>query len=142
MDEQQKLIELAYKTLYNWTLKLCYEAGLSEEYGEKLWDEIKSDNAMLQEYAYYHDNNRFLCRYQIEGYTLADIMVWQMDHFRAHMDRLDNDLKSNSSKLILVSFEMMLELKKNPTLARTIAGESGTDMTDNWTIVKKSTRDI
>lgn len=124
-----------YKVLHDWTLNLCTYANVSEETGEILWNKIKSYPEILREYAYYHDYNEALCEYSVQGYTLADIMIWQIDHFRAHMDRLDNENKVNPASLLIDSFCCMIKLRENPDeIINKFADETGTDLASGWTI--------
>ena len=85
--EQNIRLQKAMDTLHNYILALALKAGKEDSYGEKLWEEIKSSNGLLRELAYYHDYGKFLCEYQVEGYSLTDVLVWQVDHFKLYMDR-------------------------------------------------------
>ncbi|MBP3621476.1 MAG: hypothetical protein J6J16_06930, partial [Lachnospiraceae bacterium] len=75
---QTEELKKALDELHKWTLKICENAGLPSAEGEKLWTDIQSYPGLLQEYAYYHDTGDFLCQYKIEGFTVADILIWQM----------------------------------------------------------------
>lgn len=123
------------KALYCWTVRLCEWAGEDLESAESFWMEINSIPELLDEYAYYYNNQEFLCSYQIDGYTVADILVWQMDHFRAHMDRPDSVNRYNKDRLILSAFRTMIEMSKNPDeIKDRFAAETGTDLADGWTL--------
>lgn len=126
-------LEKALNLLHEWTLRLFDCAGRSIEEAEGFWKEICGVPEILQEYAYYYDNREFLCRYQVNNYTLADILVWQMDHFKAHMDRADSANRYDKDKLVLSAFETMLELHRNPIkVQREFQNETGTDLAEGW----------
>ena len=73
--------------------------------------------------------------YKIEGFTIADILVWQMDHFRAHLDRSDSANRYDKDRLLLSTFETMLEMKKNPGLIiEQYSAETGIDLAEGWNI--------
>lgn len=130
-----KELQQALTTLHDWTLALAREAGQTEDTAELLWTKIKGAPEILREYAYYHDRGEALCEYSVHGYTLADIMVWQIDHFRSHMDRMDNDNKRNAASLLFDSFVCMIKLRDNPDeVINKFAGETGTDLASGWTI--------
>ena len=74
-NREEERLELALQTLRSFLLGLAAQAGEGEEYGERLWQGIRQSAGLLQELAYYHDRGEFLCRYEVAGYTLADVLV-------------------------------------------------------------------
>ena len=106
MNENEQY-KAAINTLYRWTYELAEYAGATVEDVEEFWNELVTVPELLREYAYYHDTGEVLCEYRIEGYSVADIMVWQIDHFRAHMDRVFTNNKNNKNKLVYETFKMM-----------------------------------
>lgn len=113
MDEREQL-ERALKALEDFVCGLAVQAGETEEYGKRLWEGIRQSGGLLQELAYYYDNGQFLCRYEVAGYTLADILVWQVDHFKLYMDRPEEMNRYRQPRLLLASFDTMLQMEKNP----------------------------
>ena len=62
------------------------------------------------------------------GYSVVDIMVWQMDHFKAQMDRGRDDMKNNGDKMLLLAFDTMLKMEKEPArYVDLMQSETGTD---------------
>lgn len=132
-EEKNGQLDAALNILHEWTLRLFDCAGESIQAAEVFWKELCESPDILQEYAYYYDNQEFLCRYSVENYTIADILVWQMDHFKAHMDRQDSANRYDKDKLVLSTFRTMLELQKNPDRIMTeFARETGTDLAGGW----------
>lgn len=132
---QTEELKKALDELHKWTLKICENAGLPSAEGEKLWTDIQSYPGLLQEYAYYHDTGDFLCQYKIEGFTVADILIWQMDHFRSHMDREDRVNRYDNYLLVYNTFKTMIELEKNPeNIKAQFYSETGTDLSEGWTL--------
>ena len=132
--DNEKLRE-ALKVLYAWTIRLCECAGQDKEYADKFFSELKGTPELLREYAYYYDTREFLCEYKIQGFTIADILVWQMDHFRAHLDRSDSANRYDKDRLVLSTFETMLEMKENPEKIITqYSAETGIDLAEGWNI--------
>ena len=126
--EQNIRLQKAMDTLHNYILALALKAGKEDSYGEKLWEEIRSSNGLLRELAYYHDYGKFLCEYQVEGYSLTDVLVWQVDHFKLYMDRGEEMNRYHRERLLLSAFETLVEMKKNPApYLRKLEGESGQD---------------
>lgn len=130
---REEQLNKALDLLHEWTLRLFDCAGRTVGEAEAFWKEICKVPEILQEYAYYYDNREFLCRYQVDNYTLADILVWQMDHFKSHMDRADSANRYDKDKLVLSAFETMLELHRNPIkVQREFQNETGTDLAEGW----------
>lgn len=127
MDEQERLRQ-ALETLENFVLTLAEQGGKGKEYGEELWRGIRRSPSLLQELAYYHDYGKPLCRYQVEGYTLADALVWQVDHFKLYMDRPEEMNRYRQQRLVLAAFETLLDMEKDPQgLLEKMRYESGQD---------------
>lgn len=131
MDKAEKdngQLERALETLHDFVRRKTTEAGLEEAYGEELWQGIRKSGGLLQELAYYHDYGEFLCQYKVAGYTLADVLVWQVDHFKFYMDRPKEMNRYRQERLLLESFETMVQMEKNPTsFIEKMKSESGQD---------------
>lgn len=127
--ENNHQLEQALATLHQFVTRLSQQAGESEAYAEELWQGIKSSNGLLRELAYYHDYNKFLCEYSVAGYTLADVLVWQVDHFKFYMDRPDAMNRYRQERLLLSAFETMVGMEKDPApFVEKMRGETGTDI--------------
>lgn len=134
MNNEEQL-KKAIEELHIWTLNICENAGVAGEDAELLWNGIKNSPGLLKEYSYYHDTGDFLCQYSVENMTVADILVWQMDHFRSHLDREDAGNRYDKFLLIYNTFKTMLELEKNPAkIKEQFSRETGTDLSDGWTL--------
>lgn len=127
-QKEKEELRRALVTLKTWAAQLCKEAGKDGDYLEKLWQGLCESDGMLREFAYYHDTQTFLCEKKVAGYTIADIMVWQVDHFKAYLDRGEDCLRYDSAKLFLSAFEVMLQMEQNPEpYVEKLTQESGTD---------------
>ena len=84
MGEKEQL-DKALAALEQFVGTLAAEAGMGREHGERLWQGIQKSEGLLRELAYYHDYGEFLCRYEVAGHTLADVLVWQVEIGRAHV---------------------------------------------------------
>ena len=122
-------LEAAMNELHRFVMELSQKAGQSAGHGEQLWQGIRQSGGLLQELAYYHDYGSFLSRYKVAGYTLADALVWQVDHFKLYMDRPQDMNRYRHERLLLSAFETMLQMEKNPRgLADRMRGETGQDI--------------
>ena len=128
MDEREQL-KRALEALRGFVHALAGQAGEDEEYAEGLWQGIRQSGGLLQELAYYYDNGQFLCRHEVAGYTLADILVWQVDHFKLYMDRPEEMNRYRQPRLLLASFDTMLQMERDPEVfAEKMRLETGQDI--------------
>lgn len=111
-----------------WAEALCRYGGEKEAFLEVFWNALQESPGVYGEFVYYMENQNFLCKYKVEGYTVVDIMVWQMDHFKAQLDRGLYDMKQNGDKMLLMAFDTMLKMEKQPEkYVRLLQSETGTD---------------
>ena len=130
---QEELLKKAMETLRSFVLELSAKAGKPEGYGEELWSRIAQSNGVLRELAYYHDYGEFYGKYQVAGYTLTDVLVWQVDHFKAYMDRHEEMNRYRTERLFLESLDVLLKMEKDPApYVEKMKGETGTDFADKF----------
>ncbi|MBQ3899002.1 MAG: hypothetical protein II741_04070 [Lachnospiraceae bacterium] len=125
MTEEQKK---ALKSLYLFVIDLSEKSEKGKEYGRELWDRIVLSEGVLKEVAYYFDTGKFWDGYEVAGFHLTDILVWQVDHFKAYMDRREEMNRYRTERLFLESIEVMLDMEKDPEpFVKKMRDESGTD---------------
>ena len=130
---QQEQIENAMRILEEYVKDLYVRAGEPEELAKDLWERIRKSPGVLQELSYFHDYGKFLCRYKVAGYTLADILVWQVDHFKAYLDRHLEVNRYRQEKLLLASLDIMLKMEEDPQpYVEKLQGETGTDFVGKY----------
>ena len=130
---REELLNKAMETLRSYVLELSEKAGKPEGYGEDLWNRIKQSNGVLRELAYYHDYGEFYGKYEVAGYTLTDVLVWQVDHFKAYMDRHEEMNRYRTERLFLESLDVLLKMEKDPApYVEKMKGETGTDFADKF----------
>lgn len=113
---------------YQWARALCYYACVDEIFLQDFWQRLRQSENVYQEFVYYLEHQTFLCKYTVEGYSVVDIMVWQMDHFKAQMDRGKDDMKNNGDKMLLMAFDTMLKMEHEPArYVELMQTETGTD---------------
>lgn len=113
---------------YRWAQALCQCAGEDEIFLNDFWQRLRQSDPVYKEFIYYLENQNFLCEYKVEGYGLVDIMVWQMDHFKAQMDRGRDDMKNNGDRMLLMAFDTLLKMEHDPErYVGLMQTETGTD---------------
>ena len=116
------------KAVIDFTGELCRYAGESEAFAEEFLKRLKGDAEIYEEFTYYITHGNFACKAKIEGYTVVDIMVWQMDHFKAQLDRDREGMKSNGDQMLLEAFHTMLLMERDPQYyVNLMQTETGTD---------------
>ncbi len=125
---QEELLAKAMQTLELYIADLAAKAGESEEYAKDLWKRIRKSAGVLRELAYYHDYGKFWGEYKVAGYSLTDILVWQVDHFKAYLDRREEVNRHKPEKLFLQALDILLQMEVDPKpFVDKLQGETGTD---------------
>lgn len=113
--------------------ELCKYAGEDAAFGKNFWEKLKADEETCREFVYYMEHGTFACQAKAAGYTVVDIMIWQMDHFKARLDRDNSGTRENGDRMVLLAFDTFLDMKKDPQkYVQKIAGETGTDYPDKY----------
>ena len=114
--------------VYRWAQELCRYAGEDEAFLEDFWKRLRQSENIYKEFTYYLEHQTFLCEYKVQGYGVVDIMVWQMDHFKAQLDRGRDDMKNNGDKMLLMAFDTLLKMEREPVrYVEMMQTETGTD---------------
>ena len=113
---------------YAWARALCYYAGENENFLEIFFAMLTASEGVSKEFLYYLEHQDFLGAHKVAGYSRIDIMVWQMDHFKAQLDRDRTEMKSNGDKMLLEAFHTMLLMEQDPEYyVNLMQSETGTD---------------
>lgn len=116
-----------------WACALCQYAGAEEGFLEEFWDALVKDGEVFEEFCYYMDYQKFLCKVKVRGSTVVDVMIWQIDHFKAELDRGNYEMKNNGDKMLLMAFHTFLKMRKEPwKYTYAIQEETGTDYPEKF----------
>ncbi len=129
MEEKSKTEQ---EELFAWAKRLCAYGGENESFLHGFWRKMLDNPGIYEEFAYYYTHRQFLCKTKIAETTVVDILVWQMDHFKARLDR-NSEMRTNKDKMLLYAFFTFLNMAENPApvLAR-MREETGTDYPDKF----------
>lgn len=115
------------------TRELCRYAGEDGEFARAFAEKLFQDEEILEELTFYMQNGNFACKARVEGYTVVDVMVWQMDHFKARLDRDNSGTRRNGDRMVLLAFDTLLNMRKDPgKYIAAMQGETGTDYPDKY----------
>lgn len=109
-------------------MQLCRYGEEDEAFGAAFYENLKADEEIMEEFVYFMEHGNFACKAKVHGYTVVDIMVWQMDHFKAWLDRDTSGTRQNKDRMLLLSFDTFLKMRKEPEkYIQKMQGETGTD---------------
>ena len=116
------------KEAYEWAQALCKYAGADEAFCRDFWNRLVQDEEIYEEFVYYMLHQDFLYKVKIEGYGLVDLMIFQIDRFRAIMDQDVADMRHNKDKMLLMAFNSLLRMRTNPeAFLELFRTQTGTD---------------
>lgn len=116
------------KVIREYIGKLCENAGEDQSFVRDFYERLTKDEEILQEFVFYMESGNFACRAKVCDYTVVDVMVWQIDHFKAWLDRDTTGTKQNKDKMLLNAFDILMKMKQDPeTYVRKMQMETGTD---------------
>lgn len=113
--------------------KLGMAAGESRGFLEELETGLLASPGIGEEFLFYVEKGDFSCKTKIKGYTVLDILVWQIDYFKAAMDRGRPGMGDNGSKMALRAFDTLLKMEKEPEkYIQRMQSETGTDYPEKY----------
>lgn len=122
---------------YQWAQALCSCAGEGETFLRNFWEALTESEKIYREFVYYLEHQTFLCEYKVSGYSVVDIMVWQIDHFKANLDQSKTGTAyaggQNGDRMLLMAFDTLLKMEKEPEkYVALLQSETGTDYQDKY----------
>jgi len=107
--------------------QLCMGANETQQFYDAFWERLKNSPDIFREFVYYMQKGEFAGKIKIRGRSIVDILVWQMDHFKAYMDR-ETQIKGNQSEMVLRAFDTFLKMEEDPeAILYLMDTESGSD---------------
>ena len=126
------------KELYEYARLLCEKANEEDGVLEVFWSRITAYPEIMKEFEYYRRNNDFCCELKVSGITVADILVWQIDRFKAALDEGKFALKYNGPHMVLAAFYTMADVIDHPErFVNRFSSETGTDYEGKSSCVDK-----
>lgn len=108
--------------------EICKEANFDSAREDNLFKGLEKNPELEEELTYFLDNRDFLCKTKVAGFSIVDILVWQIDHFRFYLDRDTSLTRNNPSTMALLAVETMMNMSQNPEKYISEYGsETGTD---------------
>lgn len=107
-------LHITRQQVKEYTQNICEQNGFLPGFFSEFWARMLKRDDIYKEYVWYLVKKEFLSEVSIGGYHVVDILIWQMDHFKANLDRDTYDMKHNEAKMILSAFDTFLKMAEKP----------------------------
>lgn len=128
--ENSKVV-ITREQVRDFTKKACEDNHLPEAFFEEFWNRLLKRDDIYKEYVYYLVKKDFISEVDILGYHVIDILIWQMDHFKAKLDMDTYNEKHNEAVMIMEAFDTFLKMAESPEeyqlRMQTDTGQDGTE---------------
>ena len=96
------------------TEEACKACHMEEDFFRQLWAAFLKNDDVYKEYVLYLVKKDFPCEVKICGYTIVDILVWQMDGFKTKLDMDTSKTKGNQISMVLLAFDTFMKMREEP----------------------------
>ena len=126
-------VHLSGKEIREYTREACERSGYSQEFFADFWNRLMERQDIYKEYVTYLVTGDFPGQVKVEGYQVVDVLIWQMDRFKAKMDTDTYDTKHDETKMVLSAFDTFLKMAKEPeAYVAKMREDTGTDYPDKF----------
>ena len=94
--------------------ELCRVTSKSDEYRQALWVELLTDEDLMIDFMYYLDHGCFGNKTVCRGYSLTDLYFYKIRRYDVKRDAGKNMADCDKQSLVLDTFVMMADMKKDP----------------------------
>ena len=115
--------------LIEYTKELVKRADITDVgFTDRYLNALNEHKKIKEEYIYYLLNGSYSCAYTIKGCSIADIVIWQMDNFKALLDNAEAQNKGNPYRMTILGFDTMMKKEDDPdTYISKMRATTGTD---------------
>lgn len=94
--------------------KLGEFAGRDKAFTDGLWQELMELPELMKEFMYYVDNHSFADKFNVQGYSMTDLYVFQMSRYKLIHDVGKSESGVNHEFMVLGAFHDMYCMTKEP----------------------------
>lgn len=124
LDKDDTVQQQAFSFAY----ALSKHAEQTDAFVCDFWNRLFANKAVYEEFVYFMQHADYLCKAKIENVSVVDIMVWQMDRFKAELDQDKSLSKQNGDYMLLMAFDTFLSMYEDPSpILKAMASDTGTD---------------
>lgn len=129
LDQTDELQKKAFTFAY----ELAKNAELSNETLCDFWNKLVVNKEVYEEFVYFMEHGDYLCKANIEHVNVIDIMIWQMDHFKAQLDQDKTKAKQNGDYMVFTAFYTFVKMYENPEpILESLSRDTGSDYLDKY----------
>lgn len=99
-----------YEALEEW----CKYVHKNDEFMAGFWKRILKNKEIYDEFVYYLEHHELVAQYMIQGYSMLDLFISQMERYNLKHDTGKNGVNCNKEKMVLQAFDVMLKMTENP----------------------------
>ncbi len=100
--------------VYEYTRKICEENNMPQEFLDTLWNNFLENDDIYTEYVWYLLTQDFKDTVKVDGVSVVDVLIWQIDHFKAQLDMDTYETKRNKATMVLRAYDTLLKMRKEP----------------------------
>ncbi len=114
---------------FRFAMSLCTYSQKDNAFLADFWNRLIEQEDIFEEFCYFLEHQDYLCKAKTAGYSIVDIMVWEINHFKAQLDRdTAAAMKENGDLMLLTAFDTMSQMRQNPApYLEAMKYETGTD---------------
>ena len=114
--------------VYGMLQNLCDYCNEKDSWCDELWGYMLQNDELYEEFVYFIVNRSLMGKMNVEGYTLIDLYVKQIDMYNVRNDLGKNPIFCMKEDMVLRSFLMMGRLLEAPeTYKKKLADGFGMD---------------
>lgn len=100
--------------VYGMLQNLCDYCNEKDSWCDELWGYMLQNDGLYEEFVYFIVNRSLMGKMNVEGYTLIDLYVKQIDMYNVRNDLGKNPIFCMKEDMVLRSFLMMGRLLEAP----------------------------
>lgn len=113
IDMRQIIIAGEKLKLYGCLKETCKYVCYTDEWRDRLWEDLLANPPIYREFLYYMEHQDFLCQCTVNGYSIIDIFIWEMRKYNVRTDRGKNGADCDKTAMLLEAFRTMIDMKGN-----------------------------
>lgn len=111
---QQIIYDASKIKVYEALEKWCKYVHKNDEFLAGFWSRILKNKEIYDEFVYYLEHHELISQYMIQGYSMLDLFISQMEQYNLKHDTGKNGVHCNKEKMVLQAFDVMLKMTENP----------------------------